>query len=130
MKYTPSQYAAALTDALESAAPEARRDILRRFMRILARNKDTRRLGAILRQVARRSLAARGLRKVSVTSASPLPPRTKKDIEAALGTGALWEEAVDPAILGGVRILVDDELLIDATARRRLDRMFAGRQYS
>ena len=98
--------------------------LIRRFMVALRKNRDTRRLGAILRKVEKKLLADQGLQKVSVTSASPLAPAVKKEIAATLEKKPLWEETVDPSMLAGIRILIDDELLIDASARRRLDRIF------
>ncbi len=124
MKYATGQYAAALSAALADAPDAERSAMIRRFLAMLRKNKDTRRLGAIMRKIEKQSLADQGLHKVSVASASPLTPELKKDIAAALEKKPLWEETVDPAMLGGIRILIDDELFIDASARRRLDRMF------
>lgn len=124
MNYATGQYAAALRVALADASASERPAMIRRFLALLRKNRDTRRLGAILRKVEKQSLADQGLQKVSVASTSPLAPETKKEIAAALEKKPLWEETVDPAMLGGVRILIDDELLVDASARRRLDRMF------
>ncbi len=124
MKHTTGQYATALGTAFTSAPAAERPALIRRFMALLRKNRDTRRLGAIMRKVEKQSLADQGLHKVAVTSASPLTPELKKDIAATLAQKPLWQEIVDPAMLGGIRILIDDELLIDATARRRLDQMF------
>lgn len=125
MQYTTIQYAAALTEALADAPAAERPAMIRRFLALMRKNRDTRRLGAIMRRTEKQSLADQGLHKVAVASASPLSSKIKIDIERALEKKPLWEETVDPALLGGIRILIDDELLIDASARRRLDRMFA-----
>lgn len=125
MRYNTGQYAAALTSALADAPSDKRSLMIRRFLHLLRKNKDTRRLGAIVRKVEKQSLADQGLQKIALISASPVAPATKKEIEKILSRKPLWEETVDPMMLGGIRILVDDELLIDASARRRLDRMFA-----
>lgn len=124
MKYTTGQYAAALGAALADAPAAERSVMIRRFLTLLRKNRDTRRLGAVMRKAESQSLADQGLHKVVLTSAEPVSPEVKKDIAAALHKKPLWEETIDPAMLGGIRILIDDELLIDASARRRLDRMF------
>ena len=124
MRYGTEQYARALMDALADAKPTMRPAMIRRFLTLLRKNKDTRRLGAILRKAEKQSLADQGLHKVALTSASALAPKVKKEIAATLDKKPLWEETVDPALLGGIRILINDDLLIDASARRRLDRMF------
>ncbi len=148
MKYAAGQYATALTEALADVPAAKRPATIRRFLALLRKNRDMRRLATILRKVEKQSLADQGLRKVALVSAEPMPTRVKKEIAAALdlpphlpvenkqggdesssrrwgGKKPLWEETVDPAMLGGIRILIDDELLIDASARRRLDRMFS-----
>lgn len=124
MRYTTGQYASALTEALADASAATRPQMIRRFMQMLRKNRDTRRLAAIMRKMEKQSLADQGMQKVAVASASPLAPEIKKEIAAGLDKKPLWEETVDPAMLAGIRILIDDELLIDASARRRLDRMF------
>lgn len=129
MRYTVMQYAEALAAALGDAAADKRPAMIRRFLRLLQKNRDTKLLGAVIRKTERRWLADQNLHKVAVASASPLQPAVKKEIEEALVKKPLWEEKIDPALLGGIRILIDDELLIDASARRRLDRMFNGRGF-
>ncbi|MFY9463249.1 MAG: F0F1 ATP synthase subunit delta [Candidatus Sungiibacteriota bacterium] len=124
MRSTSGQYAHALIDALVEASDDARPQIIRRFLALLRKNKDMRRLGAIMRKVEKQSLADQGLYKIAVSSVSPLTEKTKNEIEKSLAKKLLWEETIDPALLGGIRILIDDELLIDASARHRLDRMF------
>jgi len=124
MKYATGQYAVALSAALTNAPAAERPALIRRFLVMLRKNKDSRRLDAIIAKVEKQSLADQGLQKVSVASASPLTPELKKEIAATLDKKPLWEETVDPALLGGIRILIDDELLIDASARRQVERMF------
>ncbi|MBI2053225.1 MAG: F0F1 ATP synthase subunit delta [Candidatus Sungbacteria bacterium] len=125
MKYTVIQYAEALAGALAEAETDKRPSMIRRFLGMIRKNKDAKLLAAIVRKTERRWLADKNLHKVAVTSASPLTAAVKKEIEAALEKKPLWEEKTDPAILAGMRILVDDELMIDASARSRLDRMFS-----
>lgn len=124
MRYATGQYAAALAEALTDASATEQPAMIWRFMQLLRKNRDTRRMGAIMRWVEKQSLADQGLHKVAVASVEPISAETKKHIAAALEKKPLWEETLDPALLGGIRILIDDELLVDASARRRLDRMF------
>lgn len=127
MKYTPSQYGQALAELLADAPRHRAAAIIRNALAILRKNKDMRFLGRIVRAAERAWLQRHGMRKIAVASASGVPQTVKKEIEAALGAKTLWEETVDSRILGGIRIVVDDELLIDASAQRRLGRMFGSR---
>ena len=128
MKYTVTQYSEAIAAALAPAAAAARPQMIRRFLALLQKNKDAKLLGAIMHKTERRWLAGQRLYKVAVESASPVTPAIKKEIEAALlmmNKKPMWEERIDPSLLGGIRILIDDEFLIDASARRRLNRMLS-----
>lgn len=148
MKYTVTQYSEALAAAFADAAADKRPQLIRRFLHLLQKNRDAKLLAAIIRKTERRWFGDQNLHKVAVASASPLTLAVKKEIEAALdspphlltecpyppctypkgrcgGKKPVWEETIDPSLLGGIRILIDDETLIDASARRRLDRMFS-----
>lgn len=65
-----------------------------------------------------------GITEADIASAAPLSAERRRAIGRSLGKKAVVSETVDPRLLGGIRILIDDELLIDATASRRLADMF------
>jgi len=125
MKYSPRQYAAALRAALEEKSGHERKEILKNFVRALARARTLAKLPVILREVEKQALAAEGLKKVEVESASPVDEKTRKEIERRLGHKIFLKEKINPELLAGIRILVDDETLIDASAKRQLEKMFA-----
>lgn len=125
MRYTVTQYSEAIAAAFADATADERSAMIRRFFGLLRKNKDTKLLGAIIRKIERRWFGSQKLHKVAVASVSPLTPAVKKEIEAALEKKPVWEEKIDPSLLGGMRVLIDDEFLIDASARRRLNRMFS-----
>lgn len=123
MRYSSRQYAEALSEALEAKQGTSRRDVVRRFLTILSRNRDRKLLPAILRHVERQWLAQNNLAKVEIAAADPIAPALRREIEDLVGKRVAWTEHHDPTLLAGVRIVVDDELLIDATALRQLARL-------
>ena len=125
MRYSLKQYASVLLSALDGKSEKERKEILRRFVDILAKNRDITRLGAILREVEREYLKKSGMKKVWVESVSPLSAGLRKEIEAAVGGKTYLHEKINPSLLGGIRILINDELLIDASARRQIDKLFS-----
>lgn len=124
MKYTTKQYAAALLAATQDASEKKRIESLRRFLKILTRNHDYRHLPAILRQLERIYLSEKGIQKVELTSADPISEGTRREIEKTLGKKVIFVEKKNPELIAGLRILINDELLIDASARRQLQRIF------
>ncbi len=125
MKYKPQQYADALFDLIKDASAEKRKTLIKRFGSILEKNKDQAKLNVILRQLERRVIKDAGQIKVVLESADPLSKKAKDDIESALGKKAYMIEKIKPELLAGVRMLVDDSIFIDATAKRHLDNLFS-----
>ncbi|MDP3795327.1 MAG: F0F1 ATP synthase subunit delta [bacterium] len=126
MKYTPRQYARALLEATAGVPQKEQKVRMRQFLKLLGRNGDRRQLARILSEVERQELRAQGLRKVLAETPNGLSPKVKNDIESILGNKVRIEESVRPELLAGVRLVVDGETLIDATAKRQIARMFQG----
>ena len=124
MRYSINQYATALTQALGKKSKEERGTIIRRFVQILRRNRDLRRLDLILASVERQWLKERSFAKVAIASASPLTKKIRDEITRAFDRKAIMTQSVEPQLLAGIRILIDDDLFIDASARRALSQLF------
>ena len=123
MKHTPLQYAEALYAALEGKKPEARGQIIKNFVLTIFRHRAIGKSPAILAAYEKVVLRAQGMRKVRIESPGRVSDQLKKDISDILGAKIHWEEAENPDLLAGVRIVVDDELLIDASGMRQLEMM-------
>lgn len=127
MKYAIRQYAQALLGALEDKSGRERDEIMKRFLFIVRKNKDWPKLDRILQEAERQLLRKQGIRKVEVESTTPLSRGLRKEIEKILGKKLVLEEKIKPEILAGIKILIDGELLIDASAKRRLDLLLTKR---
>lgn len=126
MKYTIQQYGEALCALLYKKSDAERRVILANLFSLLRKNRELQRLNLILQETERRLLKKEKTRKVEVETPSPLSENIKKEIDKVLGKGALLKERIVPDLLAGMRILVDGEVLIDATAKRRLYKLLSG----
>lgn len=124
MRYTTKHYAAALLAALKGKPPAKKKEVIRRFLFLLRKRGVWPRRQAILRAVERRRLSEVGLQKVSVEAPAAISPALRREIGKRVGGKVLWEESVRPELLAGVKILVNEELLVDASAKSRLERMF------
>ncbi len=127
MRYTVQQYASALYQAVRGKSKEEEKETIRRFMEILQRCRETPKLARILRSIEEIYLREHGLKKVAVESASPLSEEVRVEIERILGKEISLHETVSPTLGAGVKILVNDELLIDASAKRQIERLFGGK---
>lgn len=125
MHYTPAQYAAALAEALRGKTAAQQKEIAGRLFRLLSRARALAHAQRILRAAERMARAQDGSISAEVQSASPVGDAERRSIERVLGKKCHITEAVDPRLLAGVRILINEETLIDATARRRLATLFS-----
>lgn len=124
MKFTSAQYAEAILDATEKRDAAGRAKAIKNFLAILARNRDLKRLPAILHNLESQYRARHGIKKVEVASPEALPPAIRRDIETALGAKTILIERVRPELLAGITLIINDEIRIDASASRRLAQLF------
>lgn len=124
MRHSVKQYASALVAAVKGKSDSEQREAIRRFITLLRKRGLWSRRMLMLKEAERQYLKEAGAVKVSLASAAPLAPETRREIERVLGKNILWQERTDPGILAGIKILVNEELLIDATAKRQIERMF------
>lgn len=127
MKYRGTQYAQALVESLERAPAAERRIRARRFFSILARNGDWRELPEILRHAERMVRVRSGVRTVEIKSSAPLSAAVRMEIRKLLDSKALIRETVEPRLLAGLTMLIDEDVFIDASAASRLGHLFPRR---
>lgn len=121
MRFTNAQYAQALYETLKNKKGKDRAASIRRFVAILQTHKASSRIDRILEKFEAYSLAADGLLKVEVQSPAPISPEIRRDIHGALTQKIFFDESVHPELLAGIKLIVNNEILIDATAARRID---------
>ncbi len=128
MKYSPRQYAESLYLALDKKSDRQRRDLWKRVLLLLRRNGDMAKLPAILRSFEKVYLEKEGLQKVEIETVSPLSADLEKEIKNILGKKLLISKKLNPGLLAGLTIMINDEILIDASAKRQLDNIFAAKK--
>jgi F-type H+-transporting ATPase subunit delta len=91
------------------------------FIRLLAERQELYRVREVLRAIDAVWREKYGAANVNVTTAYPISKDLRAAIEKAAG-GASVTETVEPALIGGARIRIDDRL-IDGTVAGHLDRL-------
>lgn len=124
MKYRVTQYAEALHAALKNAPASKHKEVMRRLAVLLTRHRMSGKSDLVVAAYEKIVLRESGRRKVRIESAAPVSERLKKEIGGILGKKILVEEKTSPELFAGIKILVDDELLIDASAKRQLEKLF------
>ena len=123
MKYTPEIYARAVREAIDEAPAGERDKVFKRFVQAVARKGDARKLPAVVRELERSDVHAKGGRMVTIEFARPLGGGTSK-FRNLLKSEDCLENQINPDLIAGARITIDEERELDFSLARRLNKMF------
>ena len=122
-RFTSKQYATALYQSLAEAKPSEQDMVIKSFAAILAKNYDRSLFSKIVMQFKKLERANAGSHEVVVTSARQIDRSVLKQIGEKVGKNSRIKEVIDPWVLGGMKVLINDELVIDGTLKTRIARM-------
>lgn len=125
-RFTSKQYATALYESLSEAKPSQQEMVLKSFAQILVKNYDRSLFSKIAMQLKKLERANDASHDVVVTSARALDRSVLKQIGEKVGKNSRIQEVIDPWVLGGMKVLINDELVIDGTLKTRIMRMAHG----
>ncbi len=116
-------YAAALVNVLEKAPWRVRAQRLRNFKKLLKKRGDLKLVSKILQEFSKLWKERKGT-VAYVISAKPLRPHARESLKRALvKKGFLYEEKIDPSLIGGVQILLGQEYFIDNSIKAKLRKL-------
>ena len=124
MRYKTGQYAEALIQALDGVEPGMARTRIQTFARLLKKHQMLGKAESIVRNAEQRLAKQVGAKRVSLETAGPMLVTIQKEIASLFNENVWIKEKVRPELLAGIRILIDDETLIDASGKYRLSKMF------
>ena len=124
MKYPAHIYAKALAEVIVGANGKNDDEIAKRFVAFVRKNGDEVHLRKIVEEAARFVRGKSGVRKVTMETARPLGAAQKKQLAGFMKAGDILEEKVNPELVAGVKIIVNDELQFDGSLKGKLDKLF------
>lgn len=122
-------YAQALAEILFEKAQEkqySEKEIVNNFVRILARSGYEKRTKEILDLAEGMLLHKKGIRKVVFETARKIAPGNKKLFWAFLKENDNVKEKINPRLIAGIKIIINDSKQFDASLQSKLSRLFAG----
>lgn len=119
MRYPAYAYGRALLELLEKY-PEREEEIIQGFRKTISLSGDIIHAEKIFSSMNSMIAKKEGKTEVKVYSARPLSPSNKKRIEDTFGGDSRIEFAVIPEIVAGVKIVVNETVIIDATLKTKL----------
>ncbi len=122
----PAREVAGKLAALEAVLPSGLAPEVANFVRLLVQEGDFALLPQVSAALAQAATGRGGPLKADIVSADVLTPEEMKDLRTKLtqehGDNLIFTFAVDPALMGGLRVRVGDKL-IDSSVAGRLARL-------
>ncbi len=122
MKYPPHIYADAFLSLMETH-PEEKNKIMAGLIRTLNVSGDIGNAEKVIASIEEKIARKEGRVKIKVYAARILHESLLDKIKNAFGNEALVHQVIDPEIIAGVKLVVNDEIMIDATLKKKLERI-------
>lgn len=123
-------YAHVLHEALKGVSLAEQKKRIHAFKEILKKRGDSRMSHSILQEFSRLQKEEKG-KAGKVVSAKPLSSAVQATLARTMkATGYTTEDHVDPAVIGGVAVFLENDFLIDNTILGRLRKLLYGKKLS
>ncbi len=124
MKYSAQQYAAALYQALQEAAPKDQNQVIDNFIVVLKNNNDLAHYEKVIEAYEALDRQERGVARANVAFAreTEVSDEFIRQLNEFAKTKLEIETKVDESLIGGVVVRIDD-LLLDASVKGQLNRL-------
>ncbi|MBI2626383.1 MAG: ATP synthase F1 subunit delta [Candidatus Nealsonbacteria bacterium] len=116
-KITPLQYAILLYE-ITLKRSEIKKQI-NGFLGILAKNNDLGKIDGIIKEFEKYEKKQKGVKDVEIISAKPIAKDIKAKVLEEIEGEADLKETVNPDLLGGIIVTVDD-MMTDGSLKRKL----------
>ncbi len=100
-------------------------EIRRNFLDLLRFSGDEAHLAKILAEAERFLREEDGTKKFSVRVARAQKKPAHELIKHLVGSRDVVEEEIDPSLIAGMKVIVNDEMAFDGSLRSKLDRLFS-----
>ena len=124
MKYSADMYARAFIEVFRDTDVSERKEIVKRFAKVVSKNGDLSRFELIFKEIEKRIVRANDGHIVEIESARPLGRKAEAEFTARFGKKDLVRFLRNPALVAGVRMTIDGERECDSSLVRTLNKMF------
>lgn len=125
MSYPARSYAEALLRARRAAGPRRAERLAASLVRLLVRTGDIANAKKIVAAIEQALVRERGGRWIEIELARPQPASRIAALRRGFGPSDHIGISMNPALIAGARIRVDDQLEFDSSFARRLRTLFA-----
>lgn len=122
MKYKSKIYAKALMNILMDKAVD-KDEVVKRFLKLLEKNGDLKKTKEIVALAEKLFVKKTGIKKIVLETARSI--KIKNLLNNIFGPNDLIVEKINPEIVAGVKIIVDDEQQLDFSLQSKLNQIFS-----
>lgn len=116
-------YGQVLKEVLQEASKQKRKTLFQNFKNLLKKRGDLRLLSKAVQEFKRLWENREGKIGTVVFATSPSEKMRKAAAKAFKRQGFVYEEKVDPGLVGGAEIFLGSDYLIDNSIKRKLERI-------
>ena len=120
-KYKPKMYAEALINSILYAKADTK-NITRNFLKFLDQNGDIKKAPQIVALAESLLLKKTGNKKIILETARKTDP--KRFAGAFVKKGDILEEKINPGIVAGIKVIIDNEEQLDFSLLKKLENLF------
>jgi len=125
MRHKTEDYAKVLAAIIsEPLTAEEERKVVANFFFLLKKNGDSRGAKKIIDAAEKLLRKKSGGRKIVLESARPLKEPAGRILAGVARAGDEIEEVVNPKLIAGIKVTVNDESQFDGSLSRKLEKMF------
>jgi F0F1-type ATP synthase delta subunit len=124
MRYSIQNYAKALAEVLAAAHGEDGSFIQKNFLELLRRSGDEAHLSKIVAEAERIMRAKDGTKRIVVHVARKQKQSARELVKHLVGPHDAVEEAIDPSLIAGMKVTMNDEMMFDGSLKTKLEAMF------
>lgn len=125
MKYSPKLYAQAFSElAVGSLAKTEEARLVKNFFEVIKKNNDAHQLKKIFEETEKRLRTKSGHRKITIETARKIN-HIDVELKNFLKPDDSIEEKINPELVAGIKITVDDGMQFDGSLSRRIKKLFS-----
>lgn len=124
MKHSPQIYAKAFSEiASEPSADKKANVFVKNFLKLIEKNNDQHQLKKIFREAEKLVREKTGKRKIVLETARPVK-KFDTAIKKIVKKGDVIEEKINPELIAGIKIILNDEMQFDGSMQKKIKSLF------
>lgn len=124
MKHSPQIYAKAFSGIASEPSADKRANVLvKNFLKLVEKNNDQRQLKKIFQEAEKLVREKTGKRKIILETARPVK-KLDGAVKKFIKKGDILEEKINPDLIAGLRIILNDERQFDGSMAKKIKQLF------